>query len=179
MNHLRRMYIPKLHAAQYVYGMPVLPPVSDALKRAFAQARFVEAAAEAWTLSGSLGTCQDRHCAFLLSRAFAGRNAAHWQNDPAWSQGRKGMHDQVIARSNHLHDPSIHGTPGFSRPSRGGHHWHGDGHAQQRTGHLRNGTEQRRPRRPLDVRNRPTTRASPKDVVACCVTGERLAIWWR
>ena len=90
--------------------MPALPPVSDALKRAFDPAQFAEAAAEASeALAGHLERAQQRHAPSSYPAPSPEQERAHWQNEASWTTGRKGMHDQVIARSNHLHDPRYMG----------------------------------------------------------------------
>ena len=90
--------------------MPALPPVSDALKRAFDPAQFAKAAAEASeALAGHLERAQRRHAPSSYPAPSPEQERAHWQNEASWTTGRRGMHDQVIARSNHLHDPRYMG----------------------------------------------------------------------
>ena len=159
--------------------MPALPPVSDALKRAFDPARFAEAAAEASeALVRPLGTRAAKARAFLLPAPSPEQERAHWQNEASWTTGRKGMHNQVIARSNHLHDPRYMGhqvsavlpeaaTTGMVTDMLN------NGQAIYEMGPSNAAQED------LLMSEIGEQLGLPQDAVACCVTGERLAIWWR
>lgn len=90
--------------------MPQLPPVSDALRRAFSPVRFAESATKATELLTShLKQAQERQAFSSYPAPSPEEERTFWSDSDVWKDGRDGIFANVIARSNHLHDPRYMG----------------------------------------------------------------------
>ena len=100
----------KVRVALYFRPMTRLPPLSDTLKRAFAPERFEQAASEATrALTEHLHAAQRRDSRSSYPAPSPSEERNHWSQVSSWAEGRDGLTADVIARSNHLHDPRYMG----------------------------------------------------------------------